>query len=162
MTMKNLGLILSVTMVCLGMARNAQAVCPVVPPKIDPGKPYISLSFKPDKLELGTIPYKGELPATLDAHIVANCPHQIKASYEPFEQRKSKVTIKPEHTSVVINGKDVPEVGRSVTIIKSAKPTPSTGINVPVDVKFSVANTMMYPAGSYKGALVFTITTVPQ
>lgn len=162
MKKKILGLILSISIVCLGMAMNVQAIHPAVRPMINPGKPYISLTFRPDKLDLGTVPLNGEMPAKLDAHIVANCPHQIKVSYEPFEKGRNKVAVKPEHTSVVINGKNVPEVGRAVTIINSAKPTPSTGINVPVDVMFTVANTVIYPAGSYKGALIFTVTTVPQ
>jgi len=158
-TMKKVVMICVMAAVWFGLATSAQAVRPVTPPMVVSAKPFVSISVKPDKLDLGTITpgTLGSLLAKLEAHTIANCPHQVKASFEPFEQKRSRVSIRPEDMSVVLNGVDVPIAGAKVPIISSVKPTPRGGVDVPVDMKFSLANAVRYPAGSYKGTLIFTI-----
>jgi len=162
-TMKKVVMICVIAIVWCALATSAQAVRPVTSPMVVPAKPFVSISFKPDKLDLGTIPpaAHGSLPAKLEAHIIANRPHQVKASLEPFEQKRSRVSIRPKDMSVVINGVDVPIAGAKVPIISSLKPTPRGGVDVPVDVKFSLASPLLYPAGSYEGTLIFTVMAAP-
>lgn len=160
--MKKIGVICVMAVMLSSLAGIAQAVNPGIHPKMVFAKPFVRMSVKPDKLDLGIIPPVGfgSLPAKLDVHIVANCPHQVRASFSLFTQQRgrvSRVSIQPEHMSVVINGVDVPITGRAVTIISSAGPTPAGGVHVPVDMKFSLASSLLYPAGPYKGNLILTI-----
>jgi len=130
---------------------------------VKPFKPFVSISIKPDQLNLGTISTRtpGSLPAKLEAHIIANCPHQVRASFAPFTQKCGRVSIRPKDMSVEINGVDVPIARRTVPIIRSVRATPKGGVDVPVDVKFSLANAVRYPAGPYEGALIFTVMAGP-
>jgi len=161
--MKKVVMICVMAGVWFGLATSAEAVRPVTPPMVVPAKPFVSISVKPDKLDLGTIPTSclGSSPAKLEAHIIANCPHQVRASLEPFEQKRSRVSIRPKDMSVIINGIDVPIAGAKVPIISSVKPTPRGGVDVPVDMKFSLANPLLYPAGPYEGVLIFTVMAAP-
>jgi len=159
-TMKKVVMICVMAVVWFGLTGTVQAVRPVMPPMMIPVKPFepfVSISFKPDMLDLGIIPHRGSLLTKLEAHIVANCPHQVRASFEPFAQQRGRVSIRPEDMSVVINGVDVPVSRTAVPIISSVKPTPAGGVDVPVDMKFSLANSVRYPAGQYEGTLTFTV-----
>jgi len=165
-TMKKVVMICVMAVVWFGLTGIVQAVRPVRPRlvvPVKPFKPFVSVSIKPDKLDLGTIaPMSlGSLPAKLEAHIVANCPHQVRASFAPFAQQNGRVSIRPEDMSVVINGVNVPIAGRKVRIISSVKATPPGGVDVPVDMKFSLANAVQYPAGPYEGILIFTVMAGP-
>jgi len=179
--MKKVVMICVMAAVWFGLAGSARAVRPVMPPMMPPivvpAKPFVSISVKPDKLDLGIIPHRDSLPAKLEAHIVANCPHQVRASFAPFAwqrdrvsirqrgrvsiRQRGRVSIRPEDMSVVINGVDVPIAGAKVPIISSVKPTPPGGVDVPVDMKFSLANAVRYPAGPYEGTLTFTVMAGP-
>jgi len=161
--MKKVVTICVMTVMCFGLTGVAQAVRPVVPPTMVPAKPFVGILVTPDRLYLGTVPPMGfgSLPAKLEAHIVANCPHQVKASFRPFKRERGRISIRPEHTKVVINGVNVPVAGSEVPIITSTEATPPGGVNVAVDIEFSVAGKLLYPAGPYKGNLVLTITTAP-
>ncbi|OHB61039.1 MAG: hypothetical protein A2167_04410 [Planctomycetes bacterium RBG_13_46_10] len=160
--MKKIVVISVMAAACLEMAGMVKSVQPVLPPKLSL-EPFVSLSFTPDKIDLGNVSPVGfkNMPVKLQAHILANCPHQVKASFEPFKNKNSNVSIRPEHTSVEINGRDIPMTGSGVSILSSARPTPPEGVKVPVDIKFSARGLLLYPAGPYKGSIVLTITTRP-
>lgn len=148
--MKKLVKIFVVTVVWFGLAVTAVAQHPI--------EPFMSLSITPDKIDLGSFSGFGqELPAQLEAHIVANFPYHIKASFTGFTHQDGDGSIPNEQTSVVINGKDVPVASNGVSIISSTRGTPIGGVNVPVYLKFGVDSVMQYPAGTYGGKLVFII-----
>jgi len=167
------------SVVFFGFTGIAQAVRPVVRPAVRPAvrpivmpykkphkvfldEPFVEFSVKPDRIDLGMVPTtgRGSSRAELEAHIVANYPYQIKASFTPFKQERGHYSIKPKHISAKLNGKNVLIGGTAVPIIRSEKATPDGGLSFPVDVKLSLSNAVMYPAGPYKGTLIFTITTV--
>ncbi len=161
--MKKLIMISALMALCFGLTGIVQAVRPSEPPKIISDKPYVGISFTPESIDLGTVSPTGfkDIPAKLEARIIANCPHQIKASFKPFKSVGSDISIKPEDTSVEINGVKIPVDSSSVSIIGSARPTPPEGIGVPFDIKFGARALLLYPAGPYKGSLVLTIMTKP-
>ena len=159
--MKKLIMICMMSIVFLGFTDIAQAVRPVKPDMELPDEPFVKLSVEPDRLDLNnvrSVRRSSNSQGKLEAHIVANCPFQIKASFEPFRRVRDRFPIRPEHMSAEINGANVRIAGRAVPIITSMKPTGPGGVNVPLDIKLSLANAVMYPAGPYKGNLVFTIT----
>ena len=156
--MKKIWVICVMAAVCFGLTEVVQAVRPVM----FSGRslePFVSVSIKPDKLELGTILPKtsGSLPGKLEAHILANCPHQVRVSFEPFAHQRGRIPIRPEDMSLVVNGVNVPMAGKKVTIITSMKPTPAGGVDIPVDINFTLANALRYPPGLYEGNLIFTV-----
>jgi hypothetical protein len=152
-----------IAMVCFGLTSIVQAVRPALPPKMVSDEPFVGISITPDNINLGIVSPMGfnSLPAKLEAHIVANCPHKVEASFVPFKGSDYNVTINPKHTSVEINGVKIRENGSGIPIVSSARPTPPEGVGVPVDIKFTTRNLMLYPAGQYKGSLVLTIMTRP-
>ncbi|MFQ6034923.1 MAG: hypothetical protein ACE5NM_03620 [Sedimentisphaerales bacterium] len=158
--MKKVAMICVMAVVWFGLTGVAQAVRPVMPSMVlpvKPFKPFVSISVKPDILDLGTIPLRGSLPAKLEAHIIANCPHQVRASFKPFTRQRGRISIRPKDMSIKINGVDVRVARRAVPIISSVKPTPPEGVDVPIDMTFRLANAVQYPAGSYQGTLTFTV-----
>lgn len=162
--MKRVIMICVLVAACFGLTGIVQAVRPAVPPKMVSVEPYVGISVTPDSLNLGVVSPIGfkDLPAKLEARIVANCPHQVEASFEPFKGEEYNTTIRPEHTAIEINGVKIPvSAGSGVPIISSVNPTPPGGVDVPVDIKFSVRGLMLYPAGKYKGTLILTIMTKP-
>ena len=72
-----------VVMVCFGLTSIVQAVRPALPPKMVSNEPFVGISITPDNINLGTVSPMGfnNLPAKLEAHIVANCPHKVEASF---------------------------------------------------------------------------------
>lgn len=148
------------TVVLFGLVVPSQAVRPVGP--IAPGgRCFVGFSVKQDVIDLGTIKSlgfnRGLLAAKADARVVANCPHRVEVSFEPFVRVGGRFLIPSKNTSVVINGKDVPVAGRSVPIIGSSKPTPVGGIDVPLDLKVGLEDVTSYLAGKYEGVLIFTV-----
>jgi hypothetical protein len=141
----------------VGQAKNPigqfAADCPV--------KPFVAMSIKPDELDLGQVPASsaGGLSGKLTAHIVANCPYHVQASFAPFTGQGGPIL--PKHTSLVINGKNVAAGGKAVSVTSSSKPTPVSGVDVPVDLKVTVKSVPLYRAGTYKGTITFTITPGP-
>jgi hypothetical protein len=156
--MKKIIIACAILAVCFGLTGMVQAMQPAVS-----GEPFIAISVTPDKIDLGMISPTGfkNVPAKLEAHVIANCPHQVKATFEPFRRKDSGVTIRPEHTAVEINGINVPVAGSGVPIVSSVNPTPPGGVDVPVDIKFSARGLLLYPAGPYRGCIVLTIMTKP-
>jgi len=158
--MKTVTMICVMAMVCFSISGIAQAVRPALPPRVSV-EPFVGISFTPDSLDLGTVSPVGfkNLSAKLQARIVANCSHQVEVSFMPFKSKGHDATISPKHTTVEINGVEIPVAGSGVAIFRSAKPTPPGGVEVPVDIKFSARSLILYPAGQYKGSLVFTVMT---
>jgi len=146
--------------VCVGLVGSAQAVPPVQPYPIEP---FVDISVTPDKIDLGNVSPRGQLnlPAELTVHIVANCPHRVGASFEPFTREGGGGGIRPEHISVVINGIGVPVAGAPVLVVSSPKPTPIGGVDLTVELKFGVEDALLYPAGAYRATLAFTIMPGP-
>ncbi len=156
--MKTVTMICVMATVCFSMTGIVQAVHPAMPPMVSV-EPFVGISFTPDSLDLGTVSPVGfkNLPTKLQARIVANCSHQVEASFMPFKGKGHNATISPKHTTVEINGVEIPVAGSGVPIFRSMKPTPPEGVEVPVDIKFSARSLILYPAGQYQGSLVFTI-----
>jgi hypothetical protein len=156
--MKTLAVICAMAVVWLGSAGAVHAARPaiaVVPPAV----PFAEISVTPDKVELDEAPEPGGFSGSLKAHIVANCPHQVKVSFAPFKPEDGGIGIRPEHTSVAINGTAVPAGGAGVAIVSSPMPTPAGGLDVPVHLQVTVANLWQYAAGTYKGTLSLRVTT---
>jgi hypothetical protein len=159
--MKKLIMICMMSIMFLGFTEIAQAVRPVKPDMKLPDEPFVKLSVKPDRLDLNNVRSmrrSSNSQGQLEAHIVANCPFQVKASFQPFRRVRGRLPIRPEHMSAEINGANVRVAGRAVPIITSMKPTGPGGVNFPLDIKLCLADASIYPAGSYKGNLVFTVT----
>lgn len=144
-----------------GQARNIRArnlPGPVVVFVPDcPVEPFVAISVKPGALDLGQVGRAGldTLSGRLTAHIVANCPYHVEASFAPFSGKGG--SIQSEHTSVVINGRNVAVGGAAVPVTSSSKPTPAKGVDVRVDLKVAVDRAFQYLSGAYEGAVTFTI-----
>lgn len=153
--MKKLLVICAMALVWFGLA----AAAPAMPLH----EPFVTVSVKPGTIDLGAVSHLGthSLPAKLTAHIVANCPHHVEASFEPFRQEGGGGLVPPEHTSIQINGVDVPAAGRGVPIASSTRPTPVGGVDVPVNLNFSVLNVLQCPPGTYRGTLSLTVMAGP-
>ncbi|KPL25110.1 MAG: hypothetical protein AMJ75_02040 [Phycisphaerae bacterium SM1_79] len=124
-----------------------------------PVEPFVTMSIASGELDLGEVSNPGinSLAGRLTAHIVANCPHRVEASFTPFIRRGGGGTIPAEDTSVRINGVSVPITGHGVPIVSSVEPTPAGGVDVPIDLEVTVGSVWQYPAGAYTGTLVLTI-----
>jgi hypothetical protein len=144
--------------VLLGTVAPSKAVRPLGP---SDRKCFVGFSVKSYEIDLGTIKSlgfkQGSSVAKFNARVVANCPHHIEASFEPFARVGGRFVIPSKNTFVVINGRGVPVGGKSVPIISSSKPTPVGGIDVPLDLKVGLENVTSYPAGDYNGTLIFTV-----
>jgi hypothetical protein len=79
----------------------------------------------------------------------------VEASFAPFTGKGG--SILPEHTSMVMNGKNLALGGAPVSIASSSKPTPIRGVDVRVDLKVTVDRPFLYRAGAYEGTITFTI-----
>lgn len=137
--------------VCLGATRGARAV--------DPSLPFVAVTVPRGPVNLGEVcgPNLKEVGARFDAHVVANCPYHISASFDGLRHQSRKVAISPKHMTVMINGREVP-VGTGRVPIASQGPTPRGGVDVPVELQVGVKAKASYPAGRYNGTLVITIT----
>jgi hypothetical protein len=159
--MKRSVVICVVTVASLGLAGIGQAKKPVGQFAGDfPGGPFVAISFEADELNLGAVSQMGvnSLVGGLTAHIVANCPFNVRASFSSFKRQGGGGFIPREETLLTINGLNVPVSGRSVSIISSAKATPAAGVDVPLECKFTVGGVEQYRPGTYEGTLTFTIT----
>jgi len=153
--MKDLAKTFVVFGVCLIVAEAASA-------KIMPA-PFVSVSFKGAPAELGTLwgPGPRSVQVPLKAHVVANCPFHIAASFEGFRHVQGKAVISPRDLSVAVNGQEVPIDSGHVAVARSATPTSSSGVDVPLDLLVKVSGMDRYPQGRYSGALVITVTAGP-
>ena len=127
------------------------------------GKPCATVHVDTESIKLGRISTVGgqTTPATIEAHIVANCPHHVTVSFMPFRHIRSGFQIDAAETSVIINGETVSVGGHGVTIVSSPLPTPKEGVKIPVELEVGLGSPMRYLAGKYKGILTFTIAAAP-
>ncbi len=149
--MKRIAAVFVVMVVCFSLAENVEAV-------VHNG-PFVSISVSPDKVDLGAVkdPHVDQLLGKLKAHIVANCPHLVEASFDGFAHLDNKSSILPEHVTVTINGAMVKTDRDGVVVLSSPRSTPVGGVEVPLELDFTVMNAISYPAGKYGGVLTLTV-----
>lgn len=125
--------------------------------------PFVSVTVQREPLDLGEAVGPGLHPlrSRLTAHVVANCPYHIEASFTGLRNSKDGKTIAPQHLSVAINGKKTPVGTGRVTIAQSNRPTPSGGEDVSVDIEVGFLGLPTYSAGRYHGALILTVMARP-
>jgi hypothetical protein len=125
-------------------------------------EPYVHVTVPREPLRLGEAcrPGMQEMRSCLTAHVVANCPYHIQASFQGLRHERG-AAFSPKHVSVAINGKATPIGTGKVTVAQSNKPTTSAGEDVPLDLRVGVMNLPLYPAGRYSGTLVITVMAGP-
>ena len=71
--------------------------------------PFVSVSLPEAPVYVGEVygPGTKRLNAKLVAHVTANCPYHVDASFQGFRHERSGGAISPKHLSVAINGKAV-------------------------------------------------------
>ena len=113
-------------------------------------EPFVSISV-PTKIDLGTVtPYGQQIfNSTITVHIIANCPHHIEASIEAFSNPEGGL-IPKERTKVEM-----------VPPLSSPKGTPIGGVDVNINLMFTIDIESGDPAGKYTGTLVLTVTAGP-
>ena len=136
---------------CLVATQQVQAV--------DWSKPFVSIAVPQMPVNLGVAIGSGlqEFKANLTARVVANCPYQVLVSFDGLQNQVRNVAISPKDMTVAINGKQVP-IGKQRVPIASGGPTPRGGEKVAVDLQVGVNGSVSYPAGTYCGSLVITVT----
>lgn len=146
-----------------GRARTAQMAVNRLAPAMSSSVPFVSLTVTNDPLDLGEVvgPGMHRVRSRATAHVVANCPYHIEASFEGLRNRSGGRAISPQHLTVAINGKEMPVGTGRVTIAQSSRPTVPAGEDVPVDLQVGFLGLPAYPAGQYYGALVLTVMVGP-
>lgn len=97
------------------------------------------------------------LKAETTAHVAANCPFRLMASFQGFAGGAAeKAAIPAKLMKVTINGKEVP-IGTEFVEIATGGPTPPTGVDIPIVVEIRTAGVIAYPAGQYGGNLAITV-----
>jgi hypothetical protein len=137
--------------VCLVAAGGAKA--------IDTSLPYVAVTIPDKPLHLGEVcgPNLREVGAKVTAHVVANIPYHISASFDGLRHQRSNVAISSKHLTATLNGRDMP-IGTSRVPIASQGPTPRGGVDIPLDFQVGVKAVASYPAGRYRGTLLITVT----
>jgi hypothetical protein len=140
--------ILAVCLVAVGQARA-----------FDPSQPFVIVSIPDTPLHLGQVcgPDLKQVGAQVTAHVVANYPYVISASFSGLRHERRNVEILPQHLSAEINGKPLPIGGASV-VVAAQGPTPRNGVNIPLELQVGVKTVASYPAGRYGGNLVIKVT----
>ncbi len=123
---------------CLGRGTTLQA------------EPFASISV-PDKIDLGSASQYGQqtFNSTIKVHITANCPHRIIASIGGAFASPAGGFIPKERTNVEM----VPPLVSSGT--------PPEGVDVDINLKFTIDIKSSDSAGEYTGTLVITIMAEP-
>jgi hypothetical protein len=123
----------------------------------------VTVTMKRDAVQLGEVPGPGmhQVKSRFTAHVVANCPYHIEATFTGLRNGSRGTTISPEHLTVAINGKETPVGTGRVTIAESGSPTPASGEDVSVDLQVGFLGLPKYPAGQYLGTLVLTVMAGP-
>lgn len=137
--------------VCLVATQGAKAV--------DWSEPFVAVKVPREPVFLGEM-YESSLKksvARIGAHVVANCPYHILASFEGLRHQAYGVSIAPKDLSVAINGQQVP-VGTARVPIVSNGPTSRSGDEVPIEIQVGLRTIQCYPAGRYVGTIMITIT----
>jgi hypothetical protein len=137
--------------VCLASAGAAHA--------FDPSQPFVIVSIPDKPLNLGEVcgPTLKQVGAEVTAHVVANYPYVISASFTGLRHERRNVEISSDHLSATINGKQLP-IGGSGVVVTSQGPTPRNGVDIPLELQVGVKTVASYPAGRYVGNLVIKVT----
>ena len=153
--MKNLAKIFAIVVGCLAMADVASA--------IDPSLPFVTVSLPRRPVNVGVVwgPGTRRVGAQFVARVVANCPYHIDASFQGFTHERGGGIMDPKHLLVAINGTEVPVGAGRATVAQSPRPTPSGGVDVPVDLQMRVSGLASWKAGRYSGALVIRVMAKP-
>jgi hypothetical protein len=128
----------------------------------EPMPAFVKVSMSGSPVDLGTHWGPGDetVGANLSAHVVANCPFRIAASFRGFVHEEGKGALPPWCQLVKVNGKSVPVGNRREVIVQSDVPTPS-GVDVPIGLQIHLKGLKYYPAGRYNGMLVLTVMAGP-
>lgn len=152
-------LMIAIWLMAAGSVFGATAPVPVIGPVV----PFVRITPPEEPFYLGHFWEAGansQATGHTKVHVVANCPYQVQASLQGLTHVTGRSTISPKHTTVVINGERT-RLGGRVEIARSHHPTTMAGVDVPVDLKVTMSNMVLYPAGRYGGTLVITIMAVP-
>lgn len=150
--MKRLLITWALAVTLFGLASITEAVQPAK--QEQSAKPFVSISTKQDKVDLGTILFPGiyDLPGALTLEVDSNCMHGPITISATELKRRNGGSISPEHISI-----KTPATGGFVTMGKPvviSKPT--TGSHqIVLDLK--VKTESINPAGEYTGTFTFTI-----
>lgn len=163
--MWNLAKICAMVAICLGTTSGAGAVTPprANGPRGGLFKPTAVVSAPNTPLQFGKVSGPGptQLKAQTTAHVVANCPFQLTASFQGLvEAAGKKIAIPPTQMAVKINDKEVP-IGTDRVLIATGGPTPPAGVDVPVVIVMEMKGVSSYRAGRYGGNLVLAVKTGP-
>jgi len=160
--MWNLARIGAMVAICLAVTGGVGAGIPPRPkgPPPGPPRPTVVVSVPNTPLQFGKISGPGPalLKAQTTAHVVANCPYRLAATFQGFMETAGKKTAIPAaQMAVKINGKDVP-VGTECVQIGTGGPTPPAGVDVPVVVEVEIkTGASSCRAGQYGGGLVLVV-----
>jgi hypothetical protein len=129
-----------------------------VPPR--PGSPtnyYAKVSAPKSALVFSEVAgAEGKLlRATITAHVTANRPYVLGASFPCLIFVSSQKTIPLSELVVKINGKGVTAAGYAV--VQSGAATSSGGLDIPVTIEVSLRNSQMFGAGAYSGSLALAV-----
>jgi hypothetical protein len=163
--MRTLAKICAIAVVYLGVTGSGWARDPSSGnrPKVSPFKPGVALSVPGTPLQFGMVSGSGpkRLRAEVTAHVLANCPFRLAASFQGLTQVENRtMVIPPAQIAVKINGKDVP-VGTNRVVVAGRGPTPPGGANVLVTIEMEVKGASLCAAGRYGGNLTLTAMTGP-
>ncbi len=159
--MSNLAKILSILVVWL-MAGIAGGNTPPPPPPVAPMPPFVHVTVPKGPLQLGDV-MSGQAfqaGAEVKVHVLANCPYQLEASLRDLRRGAGNESLPPKQVMVAINGKQT-SLGGRVPVVQSGLPTPSSGVDIPVQVQVGVKSVMNCRAGRYNGTLVITVMALP-
>ncbi len=148
---------------CLAVTASASGA--TVPPNmlVNPSMPFVSVSMQQEPVEIGTFYGPGAKSSLfqLYAHVVANCPYHVAASFQSFKHVHGKAVISAKDLSVAVNNKPIPIGAGRASVVHSPKPTPLSGVEVPLALLVKVQGMDRYPQGPYRGALVITVMAGP-
>jgi len=152
--MKKLVMTLTMAAVLIGGTGIAQAGHPVLPM----GKPFVSLSVTPDKLDLGTVPYGDiyDTTAVLTVKVRSNCRHGRILVSSTNLKNDVGVSISPKRIFV-----KAPTTGGFVPMAKPVAISKVMKGSHDIKLNFKVQGDFQKPAGKYTGTLIFTIMPPP-
>ena len=174
--MRNLAKLCAVVALCLSVTGGVQAAArsrpgvgrapmgrPLAARRPGPGAvrrgPVAVVAVPQKPLSFGKVGGAGpmRLKAETTAHVAANCPFRLMASFQGFAGGASeRTTLPPTLTKVTINGKEVP-VGTEFVEVATGGPTPPVGVDVPIVIEIKTSGALNYPAGQYGGNLTITV-----
>ena len=161
--MRNLAKTLMVISACLAVSGVASAANVPVGMPMQMAAPFVSVSVQQDPVDLGTMwgPGPRSVLVQLYAHVVANCPYHVAASFKSFRHELGKAVMSTKDVSVAVNNIEIPVGTGHVSVAHSAAPTSLGGADVPLALLVKVKGMDRYPQGPYRGALVITVMAGP-